>query len=305
MRKRTLAFVFLAICSVLCAQQTLDNSAIVKLVKAGLSDDLIVSTIDANPGSYDTSAEGLSALKAAGATGRVIAAIVLKSAGPAQAAPAAAPQTAPPTPPAAVPSPVSETEPKLQLYFCQFHLSGTTGGDDRVDPTVVTDVVDVKSGTVIQETIKLGSSRSEKYFEQITPEVMRSYEKEIDQSGRYKMVSSDDMAGSVHPGDGKHLLLAELAQSNHLYACLSVNPTWLNKMGWEKELAIRTTWEVVGPNGCRVKFQTSVSSEQTYGKFPYGSDPKLQSAYLDLSAQDARQLLGELQKEMRRAGCEK
>jgi len=34
------------------AAQTLSNDAVVKLVKAGLSDDLIVSTIDALPGVY-------------------------------------------------------------------------------------------------------------------------------------------------------------------------------------------------------------------------------------------------------------
>ncbi|MGD0546299.1 MAG: hypothetical protein ABR991_00540, partial [Terracidiphilus sp.] len=68
---------------------------------------------------------------------------------------------------------------------------------------------------------------------------------------------------------------------------------------------ITTKWEVESSAGCRVKFQTSVSSEQTYGKFPYGSDPKLQSAYLNLSAQDARQFITQLQKEMNKASCAK
>lgn len=63
------------------AQQALNNDAVIKLVKAGLSDDLIVTTINASPGSYDTSANGLIALKGAGASDKVVQAIVLKASG--------------------------------------------------------------------------------------------------------------------------------------------------------------------------------------------------------------------------------
>jgi hypothetical protein len=61
------------------AQSALDNSAVIKLVKAGLSDDLIISTVNATPGKYDTSADGLIALKAGGASDKVVSAIVLKA----------------------------------------------------------------------------------------------------------------------------------------------------------------------------------------------------------------------------------
>jgi hypothetical protein len=47
-----------------------------------MSDDLIVSTITASPGNYDTSADGLIALKSAGASDRVISAIVSKANAP-------------------------------------------------------------------------------------------------------------------------------------------------------------------------------------------------------------------------------
>ena len=68
MPKSFLAVVFVAFCQLLVAQQSLNNDSIIKLVKAGLSDDLIVSTISASPGTYDTSADGLIALKSAGAS---------------------------------------------------------------------------------------------------------------------------------------------------------------------------------------------------------------------------------------------
>jgi hypothetical protein len=92
MRKQILAVVFLAICPLLYAQQALNNDAVIKLVKAGLSDDLIVSTISATAGSYDTSADGLIALKTAGASDKIVVAIVAKTAAPEPPA-AAAPAT--------------------------------------------------------------------------------------------------------------------------------------------------------------------------------------------------------------------
>ncbi|MFP5206719.1 MAG: hypothetical protein ACLGSH_15295 [Acidobacteriota bacterium] len=81
MRKGLFAILFLAICSLVAAQQAMNNDAVIKLVKAGLSDEVIVTTINASPGSYDTSANGLVALKTAGVSDKVIAAIVLKAAG--------------------------------------------------------------------------------------------------------------------------------------------------------------------------------------------------------------------------------
>jgi len=65
----------------LIAQQALNNDGVLKLIKAGLSEDLVLSTINGSPGHYDTSADGLIALKSAGATDKEISAIVLKASG--------------------------------------------------------------------------------------------------------------------------------------------------------------------------------------------------------------------------------
>ncbi len=81
MRKCLYAVVCLAFCPLLFAQQTLDNNAIIKLIKADLTDDLIVNTINLSPGNYDTSANGLIALKKAKASDKVIGAILLKASG--------------------------------------------------------------------------------------------------------------------------------------------------------------------------------------------------------------------------------
>jgi hypothetical protein len=78
------------------AQNALNNDAIVKMVKAGLGDDLIVSTIKAQPGTYSTSADDLIALKTAGVNDKIIGAMIAKAGGggtavaPGPAAPSAA-----------------------------------------------------------------------------------------------------------------------------------------------------------------------------------------------------------------------
>ena len=87
MRKCFLSLVLVAISTLLVAQQSLNNDAVIKLVKAGLSDDLIVSTINAQPGTYDTTTDGLIALKTAGASDKVVSAIVTKAAASAAASP--------------------------------------------------------------------------------------------------------------------------------------------------------------------------------------------------------------------------
>jgi len=91
-RKSIFAILSLVFCVASTAQQALNNDAIIKLVKAGLSDDLIVTTINSQPGTYDTSADGIIALKAAGASDKVVAAIIAKA--PA-APPTSSKQTAP------------------------------------------------------------------------------------------------------------------------------------------------------------------------------------------------------------------
>lgn len=64
------------------AQETLDNAAVIKLTKAGLSEDLVVQTINASAGHYDTGTEALIALKQAGVTDKEVGAMLIKNANP-------------------------------------------------------------------------------------------------------------------------------------------------------------------------------------------------------------------------------
>ncbi len=107
MRKAVCAVLFLVLCPFLVAQTTLTNDSIIKMVKAQLSDDVIVTTVNASPGAYDTSPDALIALKQAGVSNKVIDAILAKSsaAAPAPASSdSATPESAPSAPDASAPS---------------------------------------------------------------------------------------------------------------------------------------------------------------------------------------------------------
>lgn len=75
------------------AQETLHNESVIKMIKAGMSESLIVSMIEQQPGKYSTRVDDLIALKQAGAGDRVVAAMAAKTMAP--AAPVAAPVVAP------------------------------------------------------------------------------------------------------------------------------------------------------------------------------------------------------------------
>jgi hypothetical protein len=87
MRNAFLACLLLLLCPALFAQETMNNDSVIKLIKAGLSEDLIVTTISSSPGKYDTSTNSLIALKKAGAGDKVVAAMIMKASG-SSAAPA-------------------------------------------------------------------------------------------------------------------------------------------------------------------------------------------------------------------------
>ena len=56
----------------------MDNDSVTKMAKAGLGDELIIQTINTQPGQYRTDADSLIALKGAGISDRVITAMINK-----------------------------------------------------------------------------------------------------------------------------------------------------------------------------------------------------------------------------------
>ncbi|MGA2119451.1 MAG: hypothetical protein ABSH56_32465 [Bryobacteraceae bacterium] len=90
MRHGTIA-VLTAICAVLAfAQTALTNDSVIKMVKAGLGDELVVNMVKAQPGAYSTGPDDLIALKSAGVSDKIIGAMVGRMSSGAAAGPAAA-----------------------------------------------------------------------------------------------------------------------------------------------------------------------------------------------------------------------
>jgi hypothetical protein len=79
MHKYIPALTFLAFSPLLAAQLSLRNADVISMVKAGLNEDLIITTVNAAPGYYDTSVDGLANLKRAGVTDKEFSAIVQKA----------------------------------------------------------------------------------------------------------------------------------------------------------------------------------------------------------------------------------
>ena len=65
-------------CAALFAQESLTNETFLKLVKAGIGEDTIVGMINQQPGKYGLSADDIIALKRAGVSDRIMAAMIVK-----------------------------------------------------------------------------------------------------------------------------------------------------------------------------------------------------------------------------------
>jgi hypothetical protein len=72
---------FLALAFVAVAQEPLTNDSIVKMVKSGLGENVILSMVKGQPAKYTLAPDDLIALKAAGVPDSVVAAMVEKSTG--------------------------------------------------------------------------------------------------------------------------------------------------------------------------------------------------------------------------------
>lgn len=160
MRKVLLAVYFFAVASLLLAQQPLNNQSVIAMAQAGLSDEVIITSIQSSPGTYDTSTAALVALKKAKISDKVVSAIIVKNAG---GGPAAAPA------PAAAnqgfsPAPAAGADPGSG--FNANPVSGIPAGVDTVgvyyqDPggawqEVPAEVINFKTGGALKHIASIG-----------------------------------------------------------------------------------------------------------------------------------------------------
>jgi hypothetical protein len=79
MLKHLPAFVFLAFSPLLGAQLALRNADVVHMLQARLGEDLIITIVNAAPGYYDTSVDGLAHLQRAGISDKELSAVVQRA----------------------------------------------------------------------------------------------------------------------------------------------------------------------------------------------------------------------------------
>jgi len=86
MRPPRILFLFLLLLGVLAAQDSLNNEGIIRLVKSGMTEELIINVIQQQPGTYTFAATDLVALKDASVSEKIIAAMLAKGRGDAPGA---------------------------------------------------------------------------------------------------------------------------------------------------------------------------------------------------------------------------
>lgn len=140
---RVLKFVVvLALTVAVCPAQTvLTNETILKMAKAGLGEDILLSSIKAQVGRYTTGPDDLIALKGAGVTDKVIAAMMEKASAGTGAPVPAAPSGNPLAPPAKA-APVNE----VGVYYLK----------DGAWADLAPEVVNFKTGGVLKSIGTVG-----------------------------------------------------------------------------------------------------------------------------------------------------
>jgi hypothetical protein len=114
----------------LLGQQTLNNDSVINLMKAGFSEEVIISAINRSLGAYDTSVDGLITLKKAGLTNKEISAIVAK-AYPQSSAALVVPVAGGASNPRPAPLPASSGNKPRVFLRAQTHSSGWNESRDQ------------------------------------------------------------------------------------------------------------------------------------------------------------------------------
>lgn len=130
-RPQTIAAALALFLTVCLAQTALTNDAVLKMAKAGLGEEILLSTVKTQPGHYSTAPNDLIALKGAGVTDKVIAAMIEKASSGA------------PTPAAAAANPVAAA-PKAVNEVGVYYLKNDAWAD------LAPEVVNFKTGGVLK-----------------------------------------------------------------------------------------------------------------------------------------------------------
>jgi hypothetical protein len=131
----TLFVAFSALCAF--AQQGLTNTDIIKMQTAGLSEAVIVSSVNSQPAAYDTSTDGLIALKKAGVSDAIVATMISRESAMKSGVASAAGSNLPATSTAGPPPGVDE----VGVYYQD---------KNKVWHPIPSEIVNTKSGGVLK-----------------------------------------------------------------------------------------------------------------------------------------------------------
>jgi hypothetical protein len=166
------------------------------------------------------------------------------------------------------------------LCLCELRVHGTSKGGN------IGEFLGGAAGGAIG-----GASAGGGYYAEFGAEVQQIFQNALSGSKLFQYAGKDNVAMREA---GKDLSLAEAAKENHLDWCLKAETINEAAMGFNKKLRMVAKWELVSPDGQKLKIETSVESDDTYGKFPNGADPQLKPAYLKLAKDNVLQFLDKL-----------
>lgn len=126
----------------------LTNDSIVKMVKSGLGEGVVVSMIQTQPGKYSLTADDLIKLKEAGVSDKILAAMIAKGSSGAAAAPAAASAPAPAA--GSAPAAAPESDIPRDLDVGVYYRKGTSW------VPLLPEVVNWKTGGVLKHVGTVG-----------------------------------------------------------------------------------------------------------------------------------------------------
>jgi len=140
-----------------------------------------------------------------------------------------------------------------------------------------------------------GASAGDTYSGEFQAEVQQVFEAALSQSKLFQYVARSTI---VTKKSGKNLSLAQIAQENQLQWCVKASTFSGAAFGFKKKALFVAKWELVSPDGGKIKIDTTADSRETYGEFPNGADPMLKPVYLGLARENVQQFLDKLSRKL-------
>ena len=170
--------------------------------------------------------------------------------------------------------------PDRSLSLCEFNLLNAAGSNTAAVLGIAGAIYDANK-----------AQKDAPYARELTADFNGIYEGALMGAGSFPYVPKAKLAPSQ---DGKPMPMDALAKDNGLHACLTAKSSLLVLVGWNKKVAVGTTWELTGRSGWKMTIETEADSQETYGLGPDTADPKLKPVFIQLAHESVQKFLAEL-----------